>query len=84
MSTGATDLVCITSNRSQRRSRASVYELKQDLCWGVSAPKVSRSGEMAPTLRIECFNFGPQATVALWYTHGETSDYEGVCLEELN
>ena len=44
---------------------------------------VSRSSEISPTLGVECPNCGAQATVALKYTQGETSDYEGLCVEEL-
>ena len=45
---------------------------------------VTRSGQTPSTLRVECPNCGGQATVALQYAQGETSDYEGVCLEELD
>ena len=44
---------------------------------------VSRSGQMRSTLQVECPHCGARATVALRYTKGETSDYEGVCLEGL-
>ena len=44
---------------------------------------VSRSGQMTSTLKVECPNCGAQALVTLQYAQGGTSDYEGVCLEEL-